>query len=93
MLPTSTRSSDAPERDERMTMPNLAEPSGPQAELAAFARTVFDLGGFRPPIEQLPEIRAYLVEIQAALQRLLEIDGVGDEIEPGFDPAWPETES
>jgi hypothetical protein len=76
-----------------MTMPDLAGPSGPQTELDAFARTMFDLGGFQPPIEELPGNRAYLAEIRAAIQQLPEIDGVDDEIEIGFDPTWPETES
>lgn len=74
-------------------MPDLAEPSGPRTELEAFARTVFDLGGYQPPIEELPQIRSYLAEIQAAIQQLPEIDGVGDEIEMGFDPTWPEIAS
>lgn len=79
-------------------MPDTGGPREPYAELAAFARSILDLGGFQPPVEQLPveqlpAIRGYLAEIQAAIQLLPEISAVDDQLDVSFDPAWPETES
>lgn len=71
-------------------MPDTGGPREPYAELAAFARSILDLGGFQPPVEQLPAIRGYLAEIQAAIQLLPEISAVDDQLEVSFDPTWPE---
>lgn len=63
------------------------------SELAVFAQAVIELGGFQPPVEQLPAIRGYLAEIQAAMELLPEVAAVDDPLDAGFDPSWPETEA
>lgn len=74
-------------------MPDPAGRREPQSELSMFARSIIELGGFQPPDEQLPAIRGYLAEIQAAMQLLPEVAPVDDPLEVSFDPTWPETES